>query len=408
MNKIAWGPLVDGVRFGIAAPDVEVEAGGTIRVQLLCSNSGDRAVHVFGFRADYPRSLRVSPPKADRPFIRVSFADANVLHAPDAFIAVSKGTTVTTELDLSFVFDRRGVGRWPLAFAYTHLRATGGFVTFAPPADGTSTGVTELFVTLARSLRESGIDANGEASLDTALLCDDPALSTMLGAYGDGGAAFLARRVARVLSPGSESTIGWRAFHALARMGSAGIEAATRAREEVPHAATALDATIAWTQHLMGHAAPPAHLPFATQLEQIIYQPEMRGNFFLSWTAYESAVHGARRVELMGNGQRIISTRTTLDDLPRVTRGSLSEGQVRMVLEALRGAAVWSLSPLRQRALPDEPMPTLDVRLALGNQFHRQVAMLNGEWRQGPGTFLAALLDRLADERTPLSQPPPR
>lgn len=408
MSKIAWGPVVEGVRFGLSAPEAEVEAGGTIRVQLVCNNQSERPVHVFGFRADYPRSLRVSPPKAERPHIRVSFADANVLHAPDAFVMLSRGATITTELDLSFVFDRRGVGRWPLAFAYTPVRATGGFPTFTPPAEGASTGVAELFVTLARSLRESGIDADGEASLDTALLCDDPNLPKILRAYGDGGAAFLARRVARVLSPGSEATIGWRAFHALARMGQAGIEAALRAREEVPHATPALDAVIGWTAHLMGQPASAEHLPFATQLEQIIHQPEARGNFFLAWTAYESPVHGSRRVELMGNGQRIITTRATLDELPQVSRSSLTESQVRMVLEALRGAAMWSLAPLRQRALPDEPKPALDVRLALGKQFHRQVALLNGEWRHGPSAFLAHLMDRLADERAPLSQPPPR
>jgi hypothetical protein len=188
----------------------------------------------------------------------------------------------------------------------------------------------------------------------------------------------------------------------------AGVESARRARDEVPHAAPALEAAIAWTTHLMGQPPSAEHLPFATQLEQIIHQPEMRGNFFLAWTAYESAIHGSRRVELMGNGQRIISTRSNQDELPRVSRSTLSEGQVRVVLEALRGAAVWSLVPLRQRALPDEPKPALDVRLALGKQFHRQVALLNGEWRHGPAAFLAALLDRLADERSPITQPPPR
>lgn len=408
MSKIIWGPVVDGVRFGIATPDTEVEAGGTISLQLACSNQSERPVHVFGFRADYPRSLRVSPPKADRTYIRVTFADSNVLHPPDAFVMLSRGATITTDLDLSFVFDQRGAGRWPLAFAYTPVRATGGFPTLMPPPEGASTGVCELVVTLSRSLRASGIDAGSEANLDTALLSNDPMLPNMLRAYGDGGAAFLARRIARVLSPGAEATIGWRAFHALGRMGQPGIEAATRARDEVPHAAPALDVAIAWTQHLMGHSPSEEHLPFATQLEQLIHQPEARGNFMLSWTAYDSPIHGSRRVELMGNGQRVITTRGTSDDFASVSRSTLGETHVRTVLEALRGAAVWSLVPLRQRALPDEPRPSLDVRVALGKQFHRQVALLNGEWRNGPSAFLANLLDRLSDPRASTSPPPPQ
>lgn len=408
MSKIVWGPVVEGVRFGIAAPDSEAEAGGTIGLQLVCANHSERPVHVFGFRADYPRSLRVSPPKTDRPYIRVTFADGNVLHPPDAFVMVSRGATITTELDLSFVFDQRGAGRWPLAFAYTPVRATGGFATFTPSTEGAPTGVCELVVTLARSLRASGIDAGSEAKLDTALLSNDPMLPNMLREYGDGGAAFLARRVARVLSPGAEATIGWRAFHALSRMGRAGVAAAKSARHEVPHAAPALDIAIAWASHLMGEPANAEHLPFATQLDQLIHQPEARGNFFLAWTAFDSPIHGSRRVELMGNGQGVITTRGTSDQFPHVSKSTLSEGHVRIVLEALRGAAVWSLLPLRQRALPDEPRPTLDVRLALGKQFHRQVALLNGEWRNGPAAFLANLLDRLADPQASISQPPPR
>ena len=128
----------------------------------------------------------------------------------------------------------------------------------------------------------------------------------------------------------------------------------------------------------------------------------------LAWSAYDSPIHGSRRVELVGNGQRIITLRASHDEVPQLSRSALSEGQVRVVLEALRGAAVWNLSALRQRALPDEPRPVLDVQLALGKQFHRQIAMLNGEWRQGPGAYLANLLDRLADERSPITQPPPR
>jgi len=408
MSKVVWGPVVDGVRFGIAAPEGEVEAGGTISLELVCTNLGQRPVHVFGFRADYPRSLRVSPPKADRPYIRVTFADSNVLHPPDAFVMLSPGATITTELDLSFVFDQRGVGRWPLAFAYTPVRGTGGFPTFTPPAEGAPTGVCELAVTLALSLRLTGIDVGSEANLDTALLTNDPTLPEMLRTYGDGGASFLARRVGRVLSPGAEATIGWRAFHALTRMGEEGVAAARRARREIPHAGPALDVAIAWASHLMGQPPDAEDLPFATLLEQLIHQPEARGNFSVTWTAYDSPVHGTRRVELTGNGHRVIQARSPSDEFARASRGTLSERHVRIVLEALRGAAVWSLVPLRQRALPDEPSPTLDVQLALGKQFHRRVVLLNGEWRNGPGAFLANVLDRLADPQASISQPPPR
>ena len=91
---VQWGEEVDGVRFGLRPPPTEVEAGGTIAVELLVQNRGNEPVHVFGFEAGYPRSLRVSPPKQHRPWIRVSFGDVNVFHPPEAFTRLLPGATL--------------------------------------------------------------------------------------------------------------------------------------------------------------------------------------------------------------------------------------------------------------------------------------------------------------------------
>src|SRR5690242_15029197 len=79
-DRIAWGEPSQGVRFGLRAPDAALEAGGPIQLELVCKNDGLVPVWLFGFVKRYPRALRVSPPKVDRPHIRVSFGDVNVLH----------------------------------------------------------------------------------------------------------------------------------------------------------------------------------------------------------------------------------------------------------------------------------------------------------------------------------------
>lgn len=54
--------------------------------------------------------------------------------------------------------------------------------------------------------------------------------------------------------------------------------------------------------------------------------------------------------------------------------------------------------PLREQGLPDEPRPVFEVQLGMGAPFCRQVSMWNGEWRRGPASNLADLLDRLASD----------
>jgi len=408
MADVAWGQNVAGARFGLRPPPGEVEAGGTIRVELLCQNKGPEPVWVFGFTPGYPRSLRVSPPKSHRPWIRVSFGDVNVLHPPEAFTRLLPGGTVSTELDLSFAFDRRGAGAWPLAFAYDPVRASGRMTPFTPPENvEVLTEQIELLVTTARSLAAAGIDENVAHELDLLLMGDPPDLVAQLEAYGAGGAAFAARRVARILSAGMESMIGWNALRALLRMDSTGFGALRTAQQEIPHAAEVYTFAMDWFRHQRGSAAPEEHLPFVTMLDRIIDQPDQRGNFLLSWTGVDSAIHGTRRIEVLGRGERITTIRPPGEPSPTTNRGALPQAQITTLATALRDAMVWLLRPLRTSGLPDEPRPSLEIQLALGDPFARRIAMWNGEWRQGPASPLAALLDRLSTASDGSLMPPP-
>lgn len=398
MPTIAWGEEVSGVRFGLETPAGEVEAGGTIALGLVCENLSHAPQEIFGFRPGYPRSLRVSPPKPGRPHIRVSFGDLNVLHPPEAFARIMPRTRITTRLDLSFAFDRRGAGRWPVAFAYEPVRSSGRLVSWAPRAGREAqTEIVHLDVTTAKSLERAGIDAAAEERLDDALLSGSSEVVSQLKALGDAGATFAARRVARILSSGGESTIGWRALDALALLGEPGLQALREAREQLPHAYAALSYAEDWLDHRRGESATSEHLPFVTMLERIVAQPDQRGNFLLSWTAVDSPVHGTRRLQLLGSGERIVVHRAPGETTPTTRRLALGAMPMQAVVEALRYSAVWLLRPLREQGLPDEPRPALEVQLALGDPFVRTVAMWNGEWRLGPASALASLLDRLAD-----------
>ncbi len=377
-------------------------------MELLCQNQGTEPLWVFGFTPGYPRSLRVSPPKSHRPWIRLSFGDVNVLHPPEGFTRLLPGATVSTELDLSFAFDRRGAGAWPLAFAYDPVRASGRLVPWTPP-EGTEalTGEIELLVTTARSLADAGIDENVGHELDLLLMGDPPDLIAQLEAHGAGGAAFAARRVARILSAGMESMVGWNALRALLRMGDQGFGALRTAQQEIPHAADVYAFAMDWFRHQRGSSPPEEHLPFITMLDRIIEQPDQRGNFLLTWTGVDSEIHGTRRIEVLGRGERLTSIRPPGDPSPATNRGALPQAQITAIATALRDSMVWLLRPLRQTGLPDEPRPSLEVQLGLGDPFARRLAMWNGEWRQGPARTLAALLDRLSTASDGSLMPPP-
>lgn len=403
---VQWGEEVDGVRFGVRPPPGEVEAGGTIVVELLCQNRGSQAVNVFGFETAYPRSLRVSPPKAHRPWIRVSFGDVNVFHPPEAFTRLLPGATLSTGLDLSFAFDRRGAGAWRVGFGYDRVRASGRMTSWEPQSE-VLTGIADLSVTTARSLREAGIDERAEMELDAALMTADPELVGRLRTFGFGGAIFAARRVARILSFGAESTIGWRALDALGLLGDEGVKAVTQTRQQLPHAEKALAFAEEWIRHQAGEPPAQRHLPFLTMLERVIEQPDQRGNFLLTWTSVDSDIHGTRRLQIFGNGERVVTGRMPGASMATTRRSSLTSMQVTAVCQALMFAEVWLLRELRAAGLPDEPRPTLEVQLALGEPFSRYVAMWNGEWRLGPASQLADLLDRLSRDASPDTMPPP-
>ena len=405
----AWGEPASGVRFGLRAPPHDLEAGSTILLELTCENRGLTPVWVFGFNKSYPRSLKVSPPKPDRPYIRVSFGDVNVLHPPEAFVRIQPGETRSTGLDLSFAFDRRGAGGFQVAFAYEQIRAAAMVRAWAP-LDGRVplTGVAEIAVHRARPLREAGIDAAMESQLDALLQVGDPSTVERLRALGAGGAAFAARRVGRVLAGGTEAMLGWRALDALELLGPIGLEGLRAAREDLPHAALALDFAADWIGFRLGEPASDVHLPFVSELEQLVQQPDRRGNFVLSWTAYDSPIHGGMRMEIFGNGDRIVVVRPPGQAVPSTRRTLLGPMHMQALLEALSYSGVWLLRPLRTQGLPDEPRPALEIQLALGETFTRKISMWNGEWRQGPGFRTADLLDRLAAAVRSDSLPPLR
>jgi hypothetical protein len=395
MTAFSFGELVDGVRFGVRPPGGVVTAGGPINIELLCENHAAVPVWVFGFKAKYPRSLRVSPPKPDRPWVRVSFGDGNVLHPPDAFTRLAPGESITTGLDLSFAFDRRGAGAFPVVFAYETVRGMGRLRGYTPSVS-VSSGIASLVVERAASLREAGIDAALEASLDALLLGGEASGVEQLHALGLGGAAYAARRVTRVLGAGPETLLGWKALEALERLGTAGLEALHRAREDMPHAAPALDFAADWIRFRTEGATDPRHLPFVTALEQLIHQPDRRGNFVLSWTAYDSPVHGSSRMEIFGNGDRIVVVRPAGQSVPSTRRTQLGPMHMHGLLENLLMSGVWLLRPLRALGMPDEPRPALELSLEIGETYTRKIALWNGEWRQGPGFRVADMLDRLA------------
>ncbi|MEM9193886.1 MAG: hypothetical protein AAGF12_32220 [Myxococcota bacterium] len=398
MPTVAWGPDHRGVRFGLRPPASEMEAGGSIVVELLCENRSRSPVRVFGFENSYPRSLRVSPPKAHRPHIEVSFGDRNVLHPSEAFTTVLQGGVVSTGLDLSFAFDRRGAGHWSMSFAYYPLRTGPGVDPFAAPEEGLETPVIDLVVTRAHSLRDAGIGPMEEAALDEALLRGDGSIGPSLERFGPGGRAYLVRRIARMSSSGTETAAGFRALEVLTRLGTDGLEACDQALAELPHGESALRYARDWIAHRLGRPPPDDKLRFITQLDRLVQERDARGNFVLGWTPFDSAIHGTRRIEVFGDRERIVTDRAPYEDVAKTRRTRVTDLQLDSLMQSLRYAGVWLLRPLRPRGLPDEPRPTLEVQLGLGDPFSHEVALWNGEWRQGPGANLADLLDRLANE----------
>lgn len=391
---LSFGPAFGGLSFALEIPAL-AEAGGNVLLTLHCRNESVEPAYLFGFSADYPRSLRVSPPKSHRPYIRVSFGDTNVLHPPEAFCPVGPGQTISTTLDLSFAFDRRGVGTWDVAFAYDPVKTSARLSAWHPGQHGAQTTVVSLPISAPRSLRDAGIDETVEEALDEMLLLNDPGLDSRLLELGPGGATFAARRFARVLSSGSDSFLGWRALEALERLREPGLEAVADARSNLPHAARAMTFARAYLSHRLGRPPAPLDLPFVHMLDRIIEEPDSRGNFLLSWSPIDSEIHGTTRLQLLGGGERLVTYRAPGEYQARTRRYSLSQLHMKTVAEALRYAPIWLLRPLRETGLHDEPRPAIEVQLALGDPFVTSISMWNGEWRHGPGRALASLLDRL-------------
>lgn len=369
-------------------------------LELSCENSGPTPVWLFGFKSGYPRSLRVSPPKPDRPYIRVSWGDTNVLHPPDAFVRVMPNETVSTMLDLSFAFDRRGAGSWPIAFAYEPVRAAGGLRAFAAP-DPIETGLVQLALCRAQSLRDAGVDDRLEAELDAMLERNDPETTNRLKELGHAGAAFAARRFARVSTPDVDSVFAWRALDALELLGKTGLDAVHAAASDLPHAGRIFDFARHWLEFRLGQETSTEHLPFVTMLEQVIHQPDLRGNFALAWSPIDSPAHGSLRVEISGSGDRIATHHPATESVPSTCRTRLPEVQMQALLEALSWSGVWLYQSLRTQGLPGEAKPTLEIQLAIGAPLTRRITMWDGEWRNGPAFRLARLLDRLAAGVTP-------
>ncbi len=132
-----------------------------------------------------------------------------------------------------------------------------------------------------------------------------------------------------------------------------------------------------------------------TMLERVAAQPAMRGNLLLVWQPCDLAIHGTRRVDLLGSGDAIVSVRAPGEAHARSARTLLSAAEMHGLLTRLLRDAVWLVRPLREYGLPDEPRPTLELQLALGEPFVRRIAAWNGEWRQGPAAEIADTLDRL-------------
>lgn len=140
MTQPVWGPAIDGVRFGIEP----VASGAPLLLPLHIDNQGRTAVRVFGFSQAYPRALRISPPKPHRPYVRVSFADTNVLHPPEAFTKVVVGALSSTTLDVGFALDLRETGPVQLCFAYDEVRAQVIDPWNAPEGHEATTGLITL------------------------------------------------------------------------------------------------------------------------------------------------------------------------------------------------------------------------------------------------------------------------
>ncbi len=399
MQDIAWGAPSHGVRFGLRVPERAMVAGHTIVLELFCENQSYTPIFVFGFQPTYPRSLRLSPPRPERPFILVTFGDERTLHPPEAFLRVDPGTQASTSLDLSFAFDRRGEGDWPVAFRALPVAAMGGLRAWRPHDEaGGLTAVAELKVTRLASMRAAGIGADLESELDTRLLAGDPSLPERLRALGTGGADYAAQRVARVLVPGADATLGWKALDALEMIGPAGLDAVHEARHALPHAAEALTFAAEWLGFRLGHGHAARDLPFVTALEDLIAQPDRRGNFAVTWVPYDLAIHGRMSLDIARDAERIVHAQSPGGGPSVVRRARLKPMQVQALLDTLAHSGVWLLRPLRTMGIPDEPRPSLRVQLDLAGGSTRHIEMWNGEWRHGPGFRLAGLLDRIAND----------
>lgn len=397
MTAPAWGPPVGGVRFGLVGPGHPVEAGGHIPMTVHVENNGASPIFVYGFNPQFERSLNVSGPTSTRPHMRVSFGLPGVAHPPEAFAWLVPGTGMSAPLDLSAAFDQRPKGTWPVAFGYDPVAATSDIEPWLPSTEAAS-GTVPVVIHRARSLVDAGLDPDTENGLHAQLAANsEVAFADTLKRHGAGVAIFAARKLSRVLAPGPEAIPGWRALDALCSWDDrTGLDAIAQVRAELPHATAALDLAADFIAHRAGGAPPGDHLPFTSLLERCMHDPSARGNLVVCWEPYDSAVLGRKVIVIRGHGGAMVTSRRPNEARPSTVQKTLTEPQMRELLHTMGAAAIWLLRPLRDRGLPEEPRPTLEVQLGLGMPFRRTVTLWDGEWRHGPARDLAELLDRLA------------
>jgi hypothetical protein len=215
--------------------------------------------------------------------------------------------------------------------------------------------------------------------------------------YGDSGIAHVISRLERMTSLDADASLGWSAFHVLPLLGE---PAATLIESISPpdgFPGEALAFAREWINFRVGRPPPEAQAAFVGQLEGLIAQAELRGEFVLTWTANQVPGAPQCRMQIYGNGYRVV-TQTMAGEQPVEARSSLDVNQMNVVMESLRHGAVWLLRPTRDQGQPDEGKPTLAVRLGAAPGLDVSITLWNAEWRAGPSYYLVDLLDKLMAE----------
>lgn len=228
------------------------------------------------------------------------------------------------------------------------------------------------------------------SQLDAALLAGEEGRETALS-LAKGRAAFdhLVSLLEGVLVPGEDSARAWGAYHVLVLSGEEGLAALRRAPRTGPIQKLAL----LRASRRLGLAEEPSSAFAADLCAASRVAPS---GLLLRYEAGLETVEGRLSLEIDGEGRaRLVVGK--IAQAPQVHLAQISAIELGFLLEKACRSAFWELTPLRSLGGEGEDQVKLVIELpSAEGVLQEEISLWGAEWRQGPTSSLARLLDATA------------